>query len=98
MDNVQLNREGLIDTPGTDLGGTADWNRVSYNFTDFMKEKGWKEKMLRMSPYYRISKYCLEGERGFSHIVKVAMDSFVRGLDKYHNEINEEVNGYIKLR
>ena len=91
MENVSLNREGLVDTPGTDLSGTADWNAVSRSFTTFMQEKGWQEKMLRMSPYYRISKYCLEGERGFSHIFKVSVDSFFGGCEKYVGYINEEI-------
>ena len=77
MHNVSLNREGKINTPGTDLQGTADWNVVSRNFTTFMQDNNWQEKMLRLSPYYRISKYCLEGERGFCHIVKVSVNSFL---------------------
>ena len=92
MDNVKLNREGKTDTPGTGLQGTADWNTVSRNFTTFMQNNGWQEKMLRLSPYYRISKYCLEGERGFSHIVKVSTNSFYSGCNDYSKYITEEVN------
>tara|TARA_R100001230_G_C5674527_1_gene179886 strand:- start:58 stop:912 length:855 start_codon:yes stop_codon:yes gene_type:complete len=97
MDNVKLNREGKTDTPGTGLQGTADWNMVSRNFTTFMQENGWQEKMLRLSPYYRISKYCLEGERGFSHIVKVAQNSFINGCNDYSEYIIKEVNEYNKI-
>jgi len=97
MDNIKLNREGKTDTPGTGLQGTADWNMVSRNFTTFMQENGWQEKMLRLSPYYRISKYCLEGERGFSHIVKVAANSFISGCNDYSKYIIEEVDEYNKI-
>ena len=92
MKNVSLNREGLVETPGTELNGTADWNLVSRNFTAFMQEKGWQDKMLRMSPYYRISKYCLEGERGFCHIVKVSIDSFINGCVEYKDHLVKEIN------
>jgi len=98
MENVTLNREGLVETPGTELGGTADWNVVSRNFTTFMQEQGWEEKMLRMSPHYRISKYCLEGERGFCHIVKVAVNSFVDGCREYEKYLSKEIYEYNKIQ
>jgi hypothetical protein len=98
MDNVTLNREGLVETPGTELGGTADWNVVSRNFTNFMQDKGWQEKMLRMSPHYRISKYCLEGERGFCHIVKVAANSFIDGCREYEKYLSKEIHEYNKIQ
>tara|TARA_R110000796_G_scaffold123761_4_gene238191 strand:- start:12210 stop:13061 length:852 start_codon:yes stop_codon:yes gene_type:complete len=94
MQNVKLDREGLVDTPGTGLSGTADWNTVSRNFTNFMQQNGWQEKMLRMSPYYRISKYCLEGERGFSHIVKVSTQLFHQGCKDYSNYIQQGIYEY----
>ena len=59
-----------------------------------MQQNGWQEKMLRMSPYYRISKYCLEGERGFSHIVKVSTQLFHQGCKDYSNYIQQGIYEY----
>ena len=52
--------------------------------------------MLRMSPYYRISKYCLEGERGLCHQSEVSTISFVEGCESYSDELQKAINEYNK--
>lgn len=59
-----LNREGKTDDPENILD-LYDWNTTSVPIMDFISKNNIKIKFL--SPYYRVSKYCIEGERGWIH-------------------------------
>ncbi len=43
----------------------GSWNWPSRNFTNWMIDKGYTAKSVRLSPVYRANKYLIEGERGF---------------------------------
>ena len=43
----------------------GSWNWPSRNFTNWMVDKGYTAKSVRLSPVYRANKYLIEGERGF---------------------------------
>jgi hypothetical protein len=66
LSQTALTREEKFITPEsfTDL---SDWNTTVHPLTNFLKEKKLTKKIKTLSRYYRMSKYCLEGERGYIH-------------------------------
>ena len=73
MSEVTLDRTGETDNMGMDYYGTSipndglsmkDWERPMQVFHGFMIKNGLLDKIRYLSPVYRISPYCLEGERG----------------------------------
>ena len=64
VDNVTLNRVGKVDTPKSH-SDLKDWNNIGGNFGRFVKDNNLTNKVKRFSDTYRISKFCMEGERGF---------------------------------
>tara|TARA_R100000152_G_C6753429_1_gene177185 strand:+ start:126 stop:1016 length:891 start_codon:yes stop_codon:yes gene_type:complete len=69
MDDISLTRVGETDTP-EDHHSLADWNSSDGNFRDFLYESENLElvdKTRFISDTKRVSKYCIEGERGFIH-------------------------------
>jgi hypothetical protein len=79
LGNISLTREGLTDSP-TELGALMAWNDTAVPVRDFMVSRGLADKVLYLSPYYRISKYVIEGERGFISRRGGAPWSFEAGL------------------
>jgi len=73
-------------------GGLTEWNKVAYNFSSMMQKNGWVDKMTRLSPYFRVSQYCVEGERGLCHLSKVAVDSYITGVNTYSEKIIRELS------
>ena len=61
---VLLNRKDKVDTP-IDMDGTRDWNTIARNLNVIFQEKGIRDLILKLSTDYRVSKYMVEGERGF---------------------------------
>ena len=47
------------------MEGTRDWNTIARNLNVIFQEKGIRDLILKLSTDYRISKYMVEGERGF---------------------------------
>lgn len=66
LSETTLTREGKFTTLGffTEL---RDWNTTVTPLVNLLKEKNLLSKVKSLSPYYRISIYCLEGERGYIH-------------------------------
>lgn len=62
LGEVSLTREGLTDTP-KDTNALYDWNNTVYPLTRLINDKGLN--VAYMSPCYRVSAYCIEGERGY---------------------------------
>ena len=69
--NVDLDRSGETNTiynlsdKQVDKHPLGSWNWPSRNFTNWMIDKGYTAKSVRLSPVYRANKYLIEGERGF---------------------------------
>lgn len=64
LSEVSLTREG--ETSATnELEELYDWNATVYPLTRFVRDNGLKFQSL--SPCYRVSAYCVEGERGYIH-------------------------------
>ena len=72
-------------------GGLGEWNQVAYNFIFMMQKNNWVDKMTRFSPYFRVSQYCVEGERGLCHLSKVSSNSYIEGINEYADKIKNEL-------
>ena len=79
LSNVNFSRVGKTDTPDehTDL---APWNKISKAFLDFINKHNLHSNIKYLSKYYRVSKYCVECERGFVHRSLSWEDSFSEGM------------------
>jgi hypothetical protein len=64
LSRTTLTREGKFTTDGS-FTELSDWNQNDKPLRDFIKAQGIENRMKALSPYYRMSKYCLEGERGY---------------------------------
>ena len=62
MSRVELDRTGKTDS--MDMTGMKDWEKPIQNFHGFMYDNQLLDKIRYLSPTYRASSYCLEGERG----------------------------------
>jgi hypothetical protein len=80
MDNVTFKRNGLVTTPTNHR--ELDWNVVGTNFQDYIQKNNFMNTTFRLSPYYRVSKYMIEGERGLISNTTVSLNMF-DGLKKY---------------
>lgn len=63
MSDVSLNRIGQINNP-PDWADLYDWNNTVTPLTNLLTKKDLWEKVIVLSPFYRVSLYCIEGERG----------------------------------
>jgi len=81
LSRTTLTREGKFSTTG-DFSELSDWNQNDKPLRDMIMQKGLTNKVRALSPYYRMSTYCLEGERGFIHRTeKSNTKEEERGLD-----------------
>lgn len=64
LSETKLTREGETSSYGV-LGELSEWNSVMWPLQRLIDEKKLQPRIKAMSVYYRMSKYCLEGERGF---------------------------------
>ena len=78
MKNVQVTRKGELDNPKDHW--TLDWNNVGTNFQNFIQDNDFQKTSYRLSEYYRVSKYMIEGERGLISNMNVERESMLRGL------------------
>jgi hypothetical protein len=82
LGEVTLTREGKTDTPAG-LSGITAWNSTCVPLRQFMANRGLSNKIAYLSPYYRISAFAIEGERGFMHWQDGCPWSFEAGLKEY---------------
>jgi hypothetical protein len=89
MSGVTLTREGKTDSPGH--MALNSWNTNAGNFRDFLYDAttdlGLVDKTRWISNTKRISKYCIEGERGFISNHN-ADRNYISNLQKILKEIN----------
>ena len=73
MSRVELDRTGLTDNmdmgyygDSTPQGGLSmkDWEKPIQDFHKFMYDNSLLDRIRYLAPTYRVSQYCLEGERG----------------------------------
>ena len=70
--DVDLDRTGKTDTlydvsddKQVSTSALVSWNSPGRSFVTWMKNNEYIDKSVRLSPYYRVTKYFIEGERGF---------------------------------
>jgi hypothetical protein len=64
LSDTKLTREGENNSP-KDWEELYDWNSTVFPLKRLIEEKGLLDKVVAMSPVYRVSAFCIEGERGF---------------------------------
>lgn len=80
MSGVTLSREGDFFSP-QDFKSINNWNMVTEPFRRFLDEHNLASKIKCLSNTYRVSEYCVEGERGFvSSIQKADKRLVMKGL------------------
>lgn len=79
MGHVALTREGLTDTPAG-MDALSAWNDTAVPLRDLMTRRGLAGRIAYLSPHYRISKWAIEGERGFLHYTNGAPWSLEEGM------------------
>lgn len=79
LGTVNLSREGRIDTP-QGIHALSEWNNTGVPLRQFLVSKGLAGRVSYLSPYYRISRWAIEAERGFLHYQDGAPWSFLDGV------------------
>lgn len=64
LSNIQLDRSDKTKS-GLNYSELSDWNNMITPLQDILKKKKLDKKVAYLSKYYRVSRYCIEGERGF---------------------------------
>ncbi len=82
LGDIKLTREGKTDSP-KELGALMAWNDTAVPVRNFLAQRNLQNKVLYLSPHYRISRYVIEGERGFISRRGGAPWSFEAGLKEY---------------
>jgi len=95
MSRVELDRTGLTDNmdmgyygDSTPQGGLSmkDWEKPIQDFHGFMYDNELLDRIRYLSPTYRISEYCLEGERGLLSNTSTPQGRIYRGIvDNFEN-------------
>jgi hypothetical protein len=80
MSGVTLTREGET-TSSRSLKLLNNWNMTTVPFRKFLDKNGLAPRIKALSKNYRVSDYCIEGERGMiSSVQHVDKRSYYRGL------------------
>ena len=82
MNNVKLTRQDSSFTPKDHLD-LADWNQVGHNLQRFVEDNNYMETTFRLTPYYRVSKYMIECERGLVSKEHLLKNSIQAGYERY---------------
>lgn len=64
LSETKMTRVGEVMSYGA-LGDLSEWNTVMHPLNRLIEDKGLWPRVKALSEYYRMSRYCLEGERGF---------------------------------
>lgn len=79
---VALTREGKTDSP-VGMAALNPWNDIGIPLRRFMVYRGIEDKVHSLSPYYRISRLAIEGERGLLNNAEGATWSYREGVKKF---------------
>lgn len=82
LGEITLTREGKTDSP-VGIGPLSGWNGTCVPLRQMMANNGLAGRIAHLSPYYRISPWVIEGERGFMHSQDGVPWSFAEGLKAF---------------
>jgi len=94
LDGVELDRTGETDNMGMEYYGTSypdgglsmkDWEKPLNKFFGFMNEEDLLDTIRYLSPVYRVSNYCIEGERGL-------LSNMATPQSVYYNNMVNQLN------
>lgn len=85
LSDVKLDRTGKIDTPKLH-SALSEWNKTVGKLNELIKKFNLYENIRYISPYYRVSPYCIEGERGMISKKTCWIKEFEIGMKKYKYE------------
>lgn len=88
---VSLSREGLTDTP-PGIEALSEWNNTGVPLRNFLVNNGLQDRVSYLSPYYRISRWIIEGERGFMHYQEGVPWSFPDGVKEFLPDASAEAH------
>ena len=77
---IKLKRIGNFDTPD-DWAGLTDWNKWTDNVIDFIMKNKLEGKLKYLSPFYRTSRFCIEGERGLIQNTDWGEEFYIQGIN-----------------
>lgn len=82
LSEVHLDRTGETRNPD-DWGKLYDWNNTVTPLASLLTQRKLWERVSVLSPYYRVSLYCIEGERGLISSTQASNTPYEEeGLDK----------------
>jgi hypothetical protein len=79
LSRVNLTRIGQFDTP-KEHNGIAEWNNHVTDFLGFLLENKLFDRVYCLADTYRVSDYCIEGERGFISKYKVLPHLYLKAI------------------
>jgi hypothetical protein len=86
LGEIPFTREGLTDTP-QGIEPLLRWNDTALPLRRMMNDRGLSSRIKFLSPYYRVSPFAIEGERGFMHSRVGVPWSYDEGLKAYPLEV-----------
>lgn len=66
LGTIGLTREGLTDSP-EGIAAISEWNNTALPLRSFMSQRGLGTRIKYLAPFYRVSPWLIEAERGFLH-------------------------------
>ncbi|GEM_PF-830425 len=93
LSQVKLNREGKFTGGGEFYAELNDWNSTVVPLRRLIKKYHIENRVKVLSKYYRMSVYCLEGERGYiSKTDHLNTKEEEKGLDIVERYYSEKIN------
>lgn len=86
LSHIKLNRIGEINTP-TLHSALSEWNGTVGKLNELIKNNNLFNEIKYLSPYYRVSPYCIEGERGLISKKLCWKKEFENGMKEFKYEL-----------
>ena len=71
LSETTLTRDGEVKTPDQ-FTALSNWGTTVFPLERLIDREGLRPRVEAISPYYRMSRYCFEGERGFIHSTNIS--------------------------
>jgi hypothetical protein len=91
MDGIKLQRVNEKGTP-TSHYDLDDWNLTDKNFMKQLYDNDLADDMRYLSEHYRVSSYCIEGERGFTYKCHALANKYATGIKNIQQIIDKILN------
>lgn len=85
LSDVKLDRTGKVDTPKSH-SDLSEWNKTVGKLNELVRQNNLYSGIRYLSPYYRVSPYCIEGERGMISKKICWVNEFNTGMGEFGYE------------